>query len=152
MIFLLAALIGVVAGLRAMMATAAVSWAAAHGGLNLSGHWLAFLGWRWTPWILTIAAAAELVTDQMPSTPSRKVPPQFGARIVMGGVSGAAIASPSGNWVAGLILGIIGAIVGTLGGAAARAKLAAAFGRDRPAAIIEDVITVVSAIAIVSAL
>lgn len=49
MIFLLAILIGVVAGLRAMMAPAVVSWAAARGSLDLSGHWLAFLGYRWTP-------------------------------------------------------------------------------------------------------
>lgn len=152
MIFLLAILIGVVAGLRAMMAPAVVSWAAARGGLDLSGHWLAFLGYRWTPWVLTAAAAAELVTDQLPGTPSRKVPPQFGARLVMGGISGAAIAAPSGNWTVGLALGAVGAVIGTLGGSAFRAKLAAAFGSDRPAAIIEDVIAIVAAIAIVSAI
>ena len=28
--------------------------------------------------------AVELITDQLPMTPSRKVPPQFGARIVAG--------------------------------------------------------------------
>lgn len=152
MIFFLALLIGVVAGLRAMMAPALVSWAAARGGLNLSGHWLAFLGYRWTPWLLTVAAAAELVTDQLPSTPSRKVPPQLGARLVMGGISGAAIAAPFGNWIVGLVLGAIGAIIGTWGGAAFRARLAAAFGSDRPAAIIEDIVALVAAIAIVSAI
>lgn len=151
MILLLSLLIGVVAGLRAMMAPAAVSWAAQRGGLDLSHSWLAFIGYRFTPWILTIAALAELVTDQLPSTPSRKVPPQFGARIVMGALSGAAIAAPSGSLIAGLLAGAIGAVAGTLGGAAARGAMARAFGSDRPAAIIEDIVAIVAAVAIVSA-
>ena len=37
-------------------------------------------------------------------------------------------------------LGVVGAVVGTLGGAAARAAGARAFGRDLPAALIEDAI------------
>jgi uncharacterized membrane protein len=46
---LLAFLIGVISGLRAMTAPAAVSWAAFFGLLNLEGTWLAFLGYRFTP-------------------------------------------------------------------------------------------------------
>ena len=38
--------------------------------------------------------------------------------------------------------GVIGAVLGTLGGAAARAALAARFGRDRPAALLEDAVAV----------
>jgi len=148
MILFLSLLIGVVAGLRAMMAPAAVSWAAQRGGLDLSQSWLAFVGYRFTPWILTIAALGEMVTDQLPSTPSRKVPPQFGARIVMGAVSGAAIAVPSGMLIVGLIAGAIGAVAGTLGGAAARGAMARAFGSDRPAAIIEDVVAIIAAFVI----
>ena len=40
----------------------------------------------------------------------------------------------------GLIAGAVGAVVGTLGGAAARAKLAALFGKDLPAALVEDLV------------
>ena len=69
----LALLIGVVAGMRAMTAPAAVSWAARLGRFDLSGTWLAFLGYAWTPWILTACALGELITDQLPSTPSRTV-------------------------------------------------------------------------------
>ena len=58
-------LIGIVAGLRAMMPLAAVSWIAATGHLDLSGNWLAFLGYRWTPYILSVIAAAELLTDKL---------------------------------------------------------------------------------------
>ena len=52
----------------------------------------------------------------------------------------------------GVVAGMIGAIVGTLGGRAVRARLAAAFGSDRPAAIIEDLIAIGGAALIVSAL
>jgi uncharacterized membrane protein len=61
------------------------------------------------------------------------------------------LAAPAGAVVSGVIAGIIGAIIGTLGGAAFRSRLATAFGKDRPAAIIEDIVAVVAAIAIVTA-
>lgn len=71
-VVLLALAMGIVAGLRAFTAPAAVSWAAHHGWLHFDGSWLAFLGYSWAPWILTALALVELVTDQLPSTPSRK--------------------------------------------------------------------------------
>jgi uncharacterized membrane protein len=43
-------------------------------------------------------------------------------------------------------------VIGTLGGAAARGKLAASFGKDRPAALIEDVVAIGGAVLIVLAL
>lgn len=137
-----ASLIGFVAGLRAMTAPAAVSWAAHLGWIDLSSSWLAFLGYAWTPYILTLLALAEFVTDQLPSTPSRKVPPQFGTRLAMGALCGAALGIAGGVWVTGLLAGLAGAVIGTLGGAAARARLAAALGRDLPAALIEDAVAV----------
>jgi uncharacterized membrane protein len=50
----------------------------------------------------------------------------------------------------GLIAGAIGAVLGTLGGAAARSRLAAIFHKDAPAAIVEDVVAIGLAIAIVA--
>ena len=141
-VYLLALLIGVVAGLRAMTAPAAVAWAAYLGRLDLGGTWLAFFGNVWVRWILTALALVELVTDQLPSTPSRTVPVQFGARILTGALSGAAVGAAGGSWAGGLLGGAVGAVVGTLGGRAFRAKLAAAFGSDRPAAFIEDAVAV----------
>jgi len=145
----LALLIGVVAGLRAMTAPAAVSWAAHFGWINLSDTALALLGYAWTPWILTLLAVAELVTDQLPSTPSRTVPMQFGARIVTGALSGGAIGAAGGRLLIGAILGIVGAVIGTLGGHAIRARLAATFGKDPPAAFLEDAVAIVAALLIV---
>jgi uncharacterized membrane protein len=148
---LLAFLIGIVAGMRAMTAPAAISWAARLGNLSLSGPWLAFLGYAWTPWILTLLAAGELVTDQLPSTPSRKMAGPFGARILMGAVCGAALTAGAGSMLLGAIVGIAGAVAGTLGGSALRARMAAAFGRDRPAALLEDAIAIGAAFAVVLA-
>ncbi|MBB4192294.1 putative membrane protein [Rhizobium aethiopicum] len=151
MFLLLALLIGVISGLRAMTAPAAVAWGAALGWFDVSQTPLAFMGYRWTPWIFTVLAVVELVTDQLPSTPSRKVPMQFGARIVTGALAGATIGAASSLLFGGLIAGVIGAVIGTYGGAALRARLAAAFGRDLPAALIEDAVAVVGALLIVGA-
>lgn len=149
MIHLLCLCIGIVAGLRAMTAPAAVSWGAYLGWLPLQGTPLAFLGYRWTPWIFTLLALGELVTDQLPSTPSRTVPIQFGTRILSGAVTGAAVGGAADMLVTGGILGIAGAVAGTLGGRAARGALAVRFGRDRPAALIEDAVAIVAAVLIV---
>lgn len=126
--------IGVMAGLRTMTPLAAVSWKAhaggLTGGLRLRGTPLAFLGHPATPWVFTAAALGEFVTDQLPQTPSRKVPVQFAARILSGGLCGAALGAAAGSWRIGAIAGVGGAILGTLGGAAIRHGLASAFGRD----------------------
>jgi len=150
MVLLLALLIGVVAGLRALMAPAAVAFAARFGGLALSGTPLAFMGYAWTPWILGILAVGELVTDKLPTTPSRKIPVQFGTRLITGALSGACIGAAHDMLVGGLIAGIVGAAIGTLGGSALRTKMAAAFGKDTPAAIVEDIVAIVLAILVVS--
>jgi uncharacterized membrane protein len=151
LIYLLALLIGVVAGLRAMTAPAAVSWAAALGWIPLADSWAAFMGYRFTPYIFTILALGEFVTDQLPSTPSRKVPQQFGARLVSGAFCGAVVGTPSGSIVGGLIAGLVGAVIGTLGGADLRGRLARAAGSDRPIAFLEDAVAIILAVLVVRA-
>ena len=96
-----------------------------------------------------LLALVELVTDQLPATPGRTVPVQFGARIVMGALAGGAIGASAGSLIAGAVAGIVGAVIGTLAGRAARASLAATLGNDRPAAIIEDAIAIAGALVIV---
>jgi uncharacterized membrane protein len=150
--FVLPLLIGLIAGLRTMTAPAAVSWASRIGSLNVAPTAFAFLGYTFTPWVFTALALGELVTDQLPTTPSRTVPIQFGARMVAGAVCGGAIGASGGALVTGLIAGIAGAIIGTLGGRAFRAQLVATFGRDRPAALIEDVVAVGGAFLVMVAL
>lgn len=151
MVFLLAAvLIGVMAGLRTMTAPAALSWADRLGNLPLDDTPLAFLGGRLAPWLLTLFALAELILDKLPGAPSRTVPWQFAARLVSGGFCGLALGLADGQPAAGLLAGMGGAVVGTLGGAAARAWLAAGFGRDQPAALLEDAVAIGGAILIVA--
>lgn len=150
--YLAALLIGVVAGLRAMTAPAAVSWGAAMGWLPVSESWAAFMGYRFTPWIFTLLALVEFVTDQLPSTPSRKVPQQFGARIISGAFCGAVIGTARGSLIGGLIAGAVGAVIGTLGGYEARKRLVAAIGgKDLPIALLEDVLAIVLGLVAVSA-
>jgi uncharacterized membrane protein len=148
-LYISALLIGVIAGLRTMMAPAAVSWAARLGWLPVEGSWASFLAISWVPYIFTVFAAAELITDQLPQTPSRKVPMQFGARIVSGGFCGAVIGTAGGSLIGGLIAGTVGAVIGTLGGAAVRGTIAKNIGRDWPAALIEDAIALLGAFWIV---
>jgi uncharacterized membrane protein len=149
-VYVLAFLIGVIAGLRAMTAPAAVSWAARLGWIHLENTGLAFMGFAYTPWILTLLAIGELINDKLPKTPSRKAPGSFGARIVTGALSGAALGASGGSLAGGLVLGALGAVAGTLGGYEARTRLVRATGgKDLPIALLEDAIAVLGAIWIV---
>ncbi len=151
-LYVLAFLIGLVAGLRAMMAPAAVGWAARLGWLNLQGTPLSFLGAAVTPWIFTLAALGELVNDKLPKTGSRKAPPPFIARIVSGALCGAALGAAAGEGlVAGLVVGALGAVAGTLGGYEFRARLTRAIGgKGLPIALLEDAIAIGVAFWVVS--
>lgn len=135
-------LLGIVSGLRAMTAPALVAWGVRSGSIDVNGTPLAFMGYAHTALVMTIVALAELVNDKLPWTPSRKVPPQFIGRVLSGAFAGACVAIASGALVVGAAVGAVGAVLGTLGGAKARGVLAGVFGKDLPAALIEDVIAV----------
>jgi uncharacterized membrane protein len=139
----LALLIGVVAGLRALTAPAVVSWAAFLGWIDLDNRWLHWVGHPVTVAVLTVLAVTELVTDQLPKTPSRKTPPQFGTRLITGGFAGAVLGAGFHYTWSCLGAGVAGAVLGTLGGYEARSRLVAATGgRDLPIALLEDLIAV----------
>jgi uncharacterized membrane protein len=138
-IFINTFLVGAASGLRAMIGLAAVSWAARFGILPLGHTWLAFLGYAPTPYILTLIAIGELVNDKLPKTPSRLIPPQFITRIVTSALCGLAIGLSGSEMIVGLVAGILGAVVGTFGGAKARSLLARNLGCDLPAALLEDI-------------
>jgi uncharacterized membrane protein len=135
--------LGIACGLRAIIGLVAVSWAANSQRLPLQGTWLSFLGYRFTPYITGVLAIGEMINDKLPKTPSRLVPPQFGARVVMGAVTGIAVGLSHGQLAIGALAGIVGSVVGTFAGSKGRALVATMFGRDLPAALLEDVLAVV---------
>ena len=141
-----ALVLGVVCGLRSMVGLAAASWAANRQQIPLEGTWLSFLGFSFTPYITSLLAIGEVINDKLPKTPSRLVPPQFGGRVAMGALTGSAIGLSQGHLIIGALSGIIGSVVGTLAGAKARAFVAKLFGRDFPAALLEDILAVALAV------
>jgi uncharacterized membrane protein len=145
-VYVLAFLIGVVSGLRALTAPAVVSWAARLGWLHLENTPLAFLGSAIAPYILTVLAIGELINDKLPKTPSRKAPASFGARLATGALSGAAIGAASQMLIGGLVAGLLGAVAGTLGGYEVRTRLGRVIGKDLPIALLEDVIAICLAV------
>src|SRR5260370_26313545 len=121
-IYVLSFLIGVVAGLRSMTAPAVVSWAARLGWVHLENSGLAFLGFTFTPYILSVLAIGELIADKLPKTPSRKAPPGFIGRIVTGALSGAALGASNQVLIAGLVAGLLAGFPGPLGAYKFRAR------------------------------
>ena len=149
LVLLLALLIGVVAGLRAFTAPAVLAWAAFLQWINLSGTWASWMGHWATVAVLTVIAVAELVSDKVPTMPSRKTAPQFLTRIATGAFSGAVLGTAWGYKWGSLGAGMIGAVLGTIGGYEARTRLVAANGgRDRPVALGEDIFAAVAGIGV----
>lgn len=139
---LLALLIGVVAGLRSMLAPAAVAWGVGLGWIPVEQTWAGFLAHPLARYVFSAFAAMELVGDKLPKTPSRKAPGPFVGRVVSGTVCGAVLGTARGALVPGALAGAAGAVIGTLGGYALRKRLAQTLGRDLPAALAEDLIAI----------
>lgn len=152
LVLLMALLIGVVAGLRSLTAPAVVAWAGFLGWINLSHTWASWMADLITVIVLTVLAVGELVTDKLPKTPPRTAPLGFGARIIMGGFSGAVIGAAWHFTFSSLGAGVVGAVLGTLGGYHARRRLVAARGgQDLPIALLEDAVAILGGFAILAA-
>jgi uncharacterized membrane protein len=150
-IVLLAVLIGIVAGLRALTPPAVVAWGAWLGWLDVSDKWSHWVGSWITVAVLTVLLVVELVTDQLPKTPSRKTTPQFATRLVTGAFAGAVIGSAFHHTFIAIGGGIIGAVLGTLGGYQARKSLVERNGgHDLPVALTEDAVAVLGGFAVVA--
>lgn len=138
--------LGVVTGMRTMTGIAVVCWAA----------WIAWLpenGWAmWTTYlvsalIFTGFAIGECVGDTLPKTPSRKAPGPAAARAVFGALVGALAAKAIQEPIAGgILIGVIGAAIGTWGGYAGRTWGAKRVGRDLPVALAESALAIALAV------
>jgi uncharacterized membrane protein len=146
MAVLFAFLLGAVSGLRTFTSLTAVSWAAHLGLIPVAGTPMSFMGSRYAAIILTLLAIGELIADKLPSTPSRKIPVQFGARLVSGALVGATLGMATGQLLLCLIAAILGAVVGTYRGAAFRERLTKATRNPLLAALIEDAVAILVAV------
>jgi len=144
LVLLLAFLIGVVCGLRSLTAPAVVAWAACRHWIHLGGTLLHFMGSTAAVVIFTLFAVVELVADKLPSAPSRTAPPGLIARIVLGALSGAALAASGSQSIAvGAILGAAGGICGAFGGYQVRTRLVKALKvPDFVIALLEDAVAI----------
>lgn len=135
-VILAAFLLGCVAGLRTFTAPA-VLWLMRHTSL------LAYL--------LAVAALAEYFGDLLPNVPARTSLGPLLARMLSGAFCGWGLTWSSG-WLTiavGAVAGALGAVVGAHGGLALRMRTIAAIGAV-PAALAEDLVAILGAIAIVA--
>jgi uncharacterized membrane protein len=151
-VWLLAFLLGIVAGLRSVTAPAVLAWAAHHNWLNVHNTPLSFMASTAATVIFVLLAVGELIADQLPSTPSRTAPPGLIARIVTGALCGAGIAAAgTQSLVLGAILGVAGALIGTFGGYQARTRLVKVLKvPDLVIATLEDIVAIGGGLLIVS--
>jgi uncharacterized membrane protein len=141
--YVVAFLIGIIAGLRSMTAPAVVTWAAGLGWLHLENTSLAFVGSALSRSIFTALAILELIADKLPQTPSRKSPLGFIGRLITSALCGVAIGAAGHALIGGIVAALCGAIIGTLGGYEFRTRLVRGTGgKDLPIAILEDAIAV----------
>jgi uncharacterized membrane protein len=136
--------IGVIAGLRSMTAPAVVSWAAHWKWIDLQNSQLAFLASSVTAYILTAGAIVELIVDKLPKTPKRTAAMGLIARLLLGGLSGAALCAAANQSVLlGGILGALGGLAGGFGGYAVRTRLVKALKvPDLAVALVEDAVAI----------
>lgn len=152
-LFLACALgIGFVAGLRSLLAPAAVAWAAHLGWLNLQGTSLAFVGSKVALIIFSLLAIGELIGDKLPKTPKRTAPAPLLARILSGGFCGACVVLGAHQSLGiGAILGTIGAVIGAFAGYEIRKRLVTRLNiPDLFIALPEDLIAISLALFLVS--
>ncbi len=144
-------LIGCFAGLRSLTAPAVTAWAAHRGWLKLELP-LSLIDSIPSVAILTLLAAAELVVDKLPNTPSRTAPLGLIARILTGGMAGACVAANGADSAAlGAVLGAVGGVVGCFGGFQIRTRLVRALGmRDFYIALVEDFVAVAGCLWVVT--
>jgi uncharacterized membrane protein len=151
-VLLLAFLIGVVSGLRSVTAPAVVAWGAHLNWLNLRNTALSFMASTAAVVIFSLLALVELITDKLPSTPSRTEPVGLIARILLGGLSGACVAvSGAQSIVVGAVLGAVGGVAGAFAGYQARTRLVKALKvPDFVIALLEDAVAIGGGLFIVS--
>ena len=121
LVILLALLIGVIAGLRALTAPAVVAWGAFLGWIDVDGKWSEWVGsshHRHCADHLPAGASWSPISCRRRRAARRRRSSL--TRLIMGAFAGAVIGSAFFHTFSAIGAGVIGAVLGTLGGAAAR--------------------------------
>ena len=133
-------LLGVATGMRTFTAIAVLCWFMWFARLPVTG----FNAWTATivsVLIFTLLALGEYYGDTQPGTGSRKGPLGLSFRLIFGSLVGALVASSFLEPLAGgILLGVVGALIGTYGGYSVRMYLAGRIGRDFPVAVGESAV------------
>ena len=150
--YFLVTLLGVCAGLRTLTPVAILCWFAFRGALHFLG-WRSFTANIVSVVIFTLMALGEYFGDKLPNTPARTAPIGLLGRSLFGAFVGLLLAQPLLlNVATTILLGILGALLGTYGGWFIRTRTVAALKcPDWPVAIAEDVLTIAFSIALLNA-
>ena len=143
-IFVFAIGIGVVAGLRSLLAPASVAWGVRLGWLHLHNTPLAFMESNVAVTVFSLLAIGELVADLLPQTPKRTDVAPLVVRMVSGGFCGACLCASANRFLTiGAALGAAGAVIGAFAGYEIRRRLVSQLRiKDLFVALSEDLVAV----------
>ena len=135
-----------------MTPIAVLCWFAYRNALHLVG-WRSFAANIIAVIIFTLMALGEYAGDKLPSTPSRTAPIGLIGRSLFGAFVALLLAQPLLlNPVLAIVLGIVGALLGTYVGWFARTRCVMGLKcPDWPVAIAEDCVTIALSIALLNA-
>jgi uncharacterized membrane protein len=141
-------LLGLVTGLRTFTPMAILCWFAYSGNLPVNDEWTMWVPKLTTAIIFTVLAIGELVGDKLPRIPDRVSRGPLLARLFFGSLAGAIVAAGlNGSVIEGVLLGLVGALLGTLGGYLTRRDLVDKLKcQDWPVAVAEDIIGIFCAV------
>ena len=133
-------LLGLVTGLRSMTPMAVLCWFAYLGHLPVEGTWASWTAKLAAAVVFTMLAVGEFIADKLPKTPDRSSPGPLAVRLIFGGFIGAIVAAGlNGAGIEGVILGVLGALIGTFAGFLIRREIVIRLQcKDWPVALVED--------------
>ena len=135
-----------------MTPIAVLCWFAYRSSLHLLG-WRSFTANIVSVIVFTLMALGEYVGDKLPNTPARTAPIGLLGRSAFGAFVGLLLAQPLLlSPAAAIVLGIVGALIGTYGGWFVRTKLVTTLKTpDWPVAVAEDCLTILFSILLLNA-
>lgn len=141
-------LLGFCTGLRTMLPMAVGCWFVYKHDLPVQHGWSFWVTYPITRYVFTVLAAGELIGDKLPNTPARTAPFPLAARIIFGSLVGALAATGlKGAIVEGVILGALGALLGTFVGFHLRRLIVERTGwSDWLVALAEDAFAIVASV------